>query len=159
MKWLGLAAALLLGGGALLVTAYAFWMLWVTNPRVAAELRAQPDGARAQKAMLITLPGGRTLPVNYLREGNAVYAGADGPWWRNLRAPADGPGVPVTLLLRGETLRGHARAITGDPQRTRAVFARLRTGVPPWLPRWLDAVLVVIMLEGKPAPAHNGGKA
>ena len=48
------------------------------NPGVAEELRAEPDGDRAQKVMLLTLPSGREIPVNYLREGDRVYAGADG---------------------------------------------------------------------------------
>ena len=38
----------------------------------------------ARKVMLITLPSGRTLPVNYLRDGDTVYAGADGRWWRDV---------------------------------------------------------------------------
>ena len=51
---------------------------WIANPRVARELIEHPDGERARKVMLITLPSGRTLPVNYLRKDEFVYAGADG---------------------------------------------------------------------------------
>jgi hypothetical protein len=32
--------------------------------------------------LLLTMPDGRQIPVNYLREGNLVFAGADGRWWR-----------------------------------------------------------------------------
>ena len=53
----------------------------------------------------------------------------------------------MTLLIRGETLHGHATAIQSDPARTRDVFARLRPDVPAWLPGWLDAVLVAIELD------------
>jgi hypothetical protein len=76
MKWAALAvvvvAVLLLGG----VVIYP----WVNNPRVIRELRENPDGARAHKVMLLTLPSGKALPVNYLRDGDTVYAAADFPW-------------------------------------------------------------------------------
>jgi hypothetical protein len=94
----------------------------IANPRVARELIADPDGVRAQKVMLLTLPSGRRIPVNYLREGDTVYAAADGRWWRELV----GDGVPVTVLVRGETLGGTARAVSDDPAYTRRVFAKLR---------------------------------
>ena len=76
--------------------------LLVGNPRVVAELRDDPQGERAGIVMLLGLPDGRELPVNYLREGNQVFAGADGRWWRPLR---DG-NAPVRLLIRGETFDG-----------------------------------------------------
>src|SRR5215468_11198869 len=101
MKYLGIALFALVVLGA----AYALLSAHIANPRVARELRENPDGARARKVMLITLPSGRTIPVNYLREGDTVYAGADGGWWRELR----GAGARVELLIRGETLAGHAR--------------------------------------------------
>ena len=63
---------------ALLAAGYAVYMARVANPRVERDLREDPDGERAHKVMLITLPSGRTLPVNYLREGETVYAAADG---------------------------------------------------------------------------------
>lgn len=105
-----------------LVVGYAVYMIWVANPRVAMELVEDPHGERAQKVMLITLPSGRRLPVNYLREGDRVYAGADGSWWKELV----GEGVPVTLLVRGETLSGRARAVRDDPDQRKQIFARLR---------------------------------
>ncbi len=72
--------------------------------------------------MLLTLPSGRRIPVNYLREHSMVYAAADGTWWVELI----GDGLPVTLLVRGETLRGTARAVLDDPAYTQEVFKRLR---------------------------------
>ena len=119
------------------------FMLLVGNPRVVAELRDDPQGERAGIVMLLGLPDGRELPVNYLREGNQVFAGADGRWWRPLR---DG-NAPVRWLIRGETFAGKARVVLDDPAYKRAVFDRLRPTVPKWLPDWLDARLVVIDLD------------
>lgn len=116
--------------------------MWL-NPRVVEELRAQPQGERAGKVMLLTFPDGRTIPVNYLREGTLVFAGADGRWWRAFQAG----NVPVTVAIRGETLTGRARTVMNDPVYTRDVFRRLRPNVPTWLPEWLDAYLVVIELD------------
>ena len=84
----------------LLVVGYWLYMVQVANPRVVRELVEHPNGERALKSMLLTLPSGRRIPVNYLREDQMVYAGADGSWWKELV----GDGFRVTLLVRGETL-------------------------------------------------------
>ena len=142
LKWpliiLGILAAALLA-----LRAYS---LLVGNPRVVAELRNDPQGERAGIVMLLELPDGRALPVNYRRESDQVFAGADGRWWRPLR---DG-NAPVTMLIRGETLTGKARVVLDDPAYKKDVFDRLRPTVPKWLPEWLDAHLVVIDID--PAP-------
>ena len=143
MKWIGISLAFV----ALLVAGVAVYSHSIANPRVAAKLRSSPNNELARKVMLLTLPSGRDLPVNYLREGDTVYAGADGPWWRALR----GEGAKVELLVMGEALKGRATAIENDPARTDEVFARLRPGVPSWLPGWLNGVLVVIEI----APADR----
>ncbi len=124
-----------------LVGCYAAYMNRVANPGVERELREDPDGKRAGKVMLIALPSGRTLPVNYLREGDTVYAAADGRWWRELR----GEGAPVELLMRGETLAGQGRAIEDDPDHRAAVFDRLRPSAPK-----LFGTLVQIDLAPRP---------
>ena len=144
MKWVavGVGAIALLAGG------FVLFGVLIANPRVIEELRSSPHGDRARKVMLLTLPSGRTIPVNYLREGEFVYAGADGRWWRELR----GDGVEVVLEVMGETFRGHARAVEDDPEHTRDIFSRLRPTVPSWLPDWLNAVLVEIRLPAEPAP-------
>jgi hypothetical protein len=116
-------------------------MARVANPSVARELRDDPDGERARKVMLITLPSSRTLPVNYLREGDTVYAAADGRWWRELR----GQGAPVELLVRGESLVGQARAIEDDPDHRSSIFDRLRPSAPE-----LFGTLVQIDLAPRP---------
>ena len=139
LKWLGIAIAVLL------VAAVAFRLLYgpIVNRRVMDEIAADPQGERSGIVMALTLPDGRTLPVNYRREGDYVYAGADGRWWRTLR---DG-NAPVTILIQGETLTGRARVVFDDPEFKAAVFSRLRPNVPSWLPSWLDAHLIVIDLD------------
>jgi hypothetical protein len=122
---------LLLVGGARVYT-------WWTNTRVIRELREDPQGERARKVMLLTLPSGKAIPVNYLRDGGTVYAAADFPWWRELR----GEGGRGSVLIRGETLHGYIRAVDNDPKLRDSVFARLRPSAPRWL-----GTLVVIELD------------
>ena len=95
--------------------------------------------------MLISLPDGRELPFNYLREGEMVYMGVDGLWWRLFADEAKS----VTLLIRGETLTGRARAILDDPAHTTDVFSRLRPTAPTWLPGRMGGVLVEIALDSE----------
>ena len=139
LKWLTITILVL---AAAFIGLRAIFAL-VHDPRVIEELKENPGGERAGIVMLLTFPDGRALPVNYLREGNLVFAGADGRWWRALRAG----NVPVTLLIRGDTLTGRARVVLDDPDYKRDVFLRLRPNVPKWLPDWLDAHLVVIDLD------------
>ena len=138
MRWL-----VMTGGAALLLYGAFVLLTQLANRSVTRELRDLPQGERGTKVMLLTLPSGRTIPVNYLREADVVYAGSDGRWWRELR----GDGAPVALEIRGEALSGHARAIENDPARTQDVFARLRPTVPSWLPDWLNGVLVEIRMR------------
>ena len=145
LKWSGIVVAALILGLLALRLLYGF----IANPRVIEEITANPNGERAGIVMALTLPDGRTLPVNYRREDNNVYAGADGRWWRTLR---DG-NAPVTVLIRGEAFTGAARVVFDDPEFKAEIFGRLRPTVPSWLPGWLDAHLVVIELEApEPAP-------
>lgn len=143
MKWL------LIGVVAVVGLLLAFWLggmayySLVVNERVIKELRANPDGERANIVMLLTLPDGRQLPVNYLQEGNRVFAGADGGWWRAFR----NGDVPVTVFIKGQAHSGRARTVMDDPEYTREIFERLRPDVPEWLPDWLNAYLVVVDLE------------
>ena len=107
---------------ALLAAGYWLYTVQIANPRVARELVDNPDGERARRVMMLTLPSGRSIPVNYLREDETVYAAADGSWWKELV----GDGAPVTVFVRGETLAGRAQAVLEDPAYTRQVFLRLR---------------------------------
>ena len=131
MKWLGIVLA----GGVALLVGGALLYSWWTNPRVIRELREEPEGERAQKVMLLTLPSGKALPVNYLRDGATVYAAADFPWWRELR----GEGGRASVLIRGETLHGQIRVVENDPELRESVFARLR----PTAPRWIGTLVVI----------------
>jgi len=100
---------------------------------------------------LFTLPSGRKVPANYLREGNKVFFGVDGRWWRELT----GSEKQLSVLLRGESLKGTARVVLNDPDYTRDVFARLRPKAPSWLPAWLKGKLVVITLQPEGETAND----
>lgn len=134
MRWVVLS---IVAVGALLVGSAAVYTWW-NNPRVIRELREHPDGERARKVMLLTLPSGRSLPVNYIRDRDKVYAAADFPWWRELR----GGGGRGSALIRGETLHGHVRVVEDDPVLRDDVFERLRPAAPRW-----TGTLVVIDLD------------
>jgi len=126
VRSLGIALGLLAVAIAALPAVF-FFMERFSNPGVVRELLESPDGERAARVMLLTLPSGRRIPVNYLQEGARIYAGADGRWWKEL---ADAPSR-VELLVRGESLRGLAGAVTNDPDYRRDVFSRLRPRAVP----------------------------
>lgn len=129
----------------LLMAGYISYTIFVVNPRVAAQILSDPDGELAQRVMLLSMPdpaGERVIPVNYLREDEQVFAGADGGWWRSLAVG----NVPVTLQIRGKTLVGRARVELEDQAYIDQVFSRLRPTVPAWLPDWANGKLVVIDL-------------
>ena len=139
MKWIGLILALA-GLGIIVMLVYG---ANVSNPDILQQLHDEPNGTRAGIVMSLTLPSGKILPVNYLREGKQVFVGADGPWWRALAAGD----VPVEMFIRGETIDGKARVVFDDPEYTREIFKRLRPNAPAWLPDWLNGYLVVIDLH------------
>jgi len=87
-----------------------------------AEIKANPGGDLAAKVMVLTLPDGEAIPINYARDGNKVYAGCDGRWWRQLR----GDGAKVTMLIKDEELTGTAVAIENDSERREFVFKKVR---------------------------------
>ena len=90
--------------------------------------------------MMVSLPDGRSLPVNYLREDGLVFIGVDGFWWRQFT----GEGQPVEMFIRGERVHGHAKTVLDRPDYVSDIFKRLRPKVPAWLPRWLNGKLIVI---------------
>ena len=99
--------------------------------------------------MILTLPSGDAKPVNYLREGDTVYAAADFPWWRELR---DGGGRG-SVFIQGETLHGHVRVVEDDPELRADVFSRLRPNAISWA-----GTLVVIELDGERASGDGGSQ-
>ena len=133
----------------LFVIAVAVLAIWLpqraerTNALVIAEIQTNPGGKLAARSMVITLADGRVYPVNYLREGNLVFMGIDGRWWRAFR----GDGQQVEMLIQGQLLIGSARVELDDQAYIDEVFARLRPKVPSWLPDWLNGKLVVITLD------------
>ncbi len=139
IKWVVIVLIIL---GLLLGLASLYGQL-VANPKVVAELMDSPEGERAAKVMLLTLPEGQVLPVNYLRENSLVFVGADGGWWRQFQPS----GAGVALLIKGVQHSGQARVVLDDPGYTAEIFAKLRPTAPAWLPAWLNGKLIVIELE------------
>ena len=138
MKWTAGIVALL----AMLIFGAWAYNNYVTNPRVVQELIDDPTGARAARVTMLTLPSGRQLPANYLREGDEIFIGADGPWWREFR-----DGGPARLLIQGEEIDGTGRVVLDDPAYVEDVFSRLRPAAPEWLPAWLNGRLIVITIN------------
>ncbi len=143
MKWLFIVIAVVVGLLLLVWLGGRAYYALVVNERVTKELRENPEGERANIVMLLTFPDGKELPVNYLHEGDQVFAGADGGWWKAFR---EGD-VPVKVFIKGHEYSGRARTVMDDPEYTLEVFERLRPNVPKWLPDWLNAYLVVIDLD------------
>lgn len=112
------------------------------DARVVKKIQTNPTGALAARTMVVTLNDGRIYPVNYLREGNLVFMGIDGFWWRAF----EGAGQPVALLIKNEQFTGIAQVVRDDQAYVDDVFARLRPKVPDWLPDSLNGKLVVITL-------------
>lgn len=141
MKWFGLLAIVLAG----LYGAMMWYFTQLANPGVIDELRSNPNGERAKIAMLLSLPDGKVIPVNYLREGDLVFVGADGPWWRAF----NGDGASVEVFIQGQMMIGNAKAVLDDIDYTRQVFSRLRPKTPAGLPDWLNGKLIVIQLTDR----------
>lgn len=133
----GLLVVVVLGSGV--------YSMSVGNARVAEQIRNDPDSERARTAMLLTFPDGKVIPVNFLREGNQVFAGSDFGWWRAFEAGD----VPVELVIRGERLTGKARVELDDKAYIEDVFSRLRPTTPGFLTHW--GKLVIIDLDEAPA--------
>jgi len=136
MKWILIICSVLL----IIYLGSKLYFVCVVNDKIAAELKTHPDGERAELVMILTFPDGRELPVNYLREGSKVFAGADGRWWRAFREG----NVPVKVFIKGQAYAGRAKTILDEPGYTRDIFERLRPNVPKWIPDWANAYLVVI---------------
>lgn len=135
----------------LIVVAVAVLAIWLpqrtehTNALVITEIQTNPGGERAARSMVITLADGRVYPVNYLREGERVFMGIDGRWWRAFQ----GDGQQVGMLIQGQRLTGLGRVELDDQAYIDEIFARLRPKVPSWLPDRLNGKLVVITLDNR----------
>ena len=124
------------------VAAYIAFMLFVMNPIVLDQIKTEPDSEMAGEALALTLASGKEIPVNYLKEGDTVFVGADGPWWREFQ---NGP-TPVALVIKSENYQGLATVVLDDPEYTESIFKRLRPTQPDWLPEWMKGKLIVIKL-------------
>src|SRR4051795_8923348 len=85
------------------------------NPLLAGVLRSPAHRLMSGQLALITYTGRKTrreytIPVLYRDRGDEVTIAVGWPdrkvWWRNLT----GAGGPVSLVVRGERVRGHAVA-------------------------------------------------
>ena len=112
-KWIAVILGLLALSPSLVGVVFSV----IVNPIVSKELRNNPNGKEAREAMLLTFEG-RTLPVNYLKEGNNVYIGVDGRWWRAFA----GGRVAVSMLIAGEPCKGFAELAADDPAFIKDVF-------------------------------------
>ena len=86
MKTTLLAAA----GMAAMMILFILHTRLVQNPRVEAELEREPEGERASRVLVLSLPSGKTIPVNYWIDPDEtgrsiVYVASDFFWWRELR--------------------------------------------------------------------------
>ena len=85
------------------------------NPVLMGVLRSRVHGLASGRLALITYTGRKsrrryTIPVLYRDKGDEITIAVGWPerkvWWRNLT----GAGGPVSLVVRGEDVRGHAVA-------------------------------------------------
>ncbi|MEU5878808.1 nitroreductase/quinone reductase family protein [Spirillospora sp. NPDC047279] len=86
---------------------------WV-NVLVRGLLRSPAHRLMSRSTMVLTVTGRRTgkeytFPVSYYRTGGAITCYTDGGWWRNLVG-----GAPVSLLIAGRRLAGHAEVVALD---------------------------------------------
>lgn len=130
-------------GLVVLVLGFILHTRLVQNPRVLALLEREPQGERAGRVLVLSLPSGKTIPVNYWidpaeHDREVAYVASDFFWWRELR----GEGGPVGLVVRDRRRTGHARAIEDDPSRRDRIFENLRPTAPKGF-----GVLVEIVLD------------
>ena len=151
LKW----TTIILGATLLLMGMAALFFSQVVNPAMMREVQTNPLGEEGQEVMLLTF-GEKTLPVNYLKEGNTVFIGVDGRWWRAFTDNGAPVSTPVSMLIQGETYQGHAVVVLDNQAYTNGVFLRLRPTAPEWLPLWLTGKLVVITIDDSTNPSQTG---
>lgn len=121
----------------------------VAPPLVPVILRSEWHGLLSERQMLMTMKQRdtselKTFPVNYLREADTVYVGADSKWWKHLEN-----GAEVRMLIKGTELVGWATPILDDPDRSAEGFKKLR---PLTYKRalWTEAVFIEIQIQAEP---------
>jgi hypothetical protein len=73
-------------------------------------------GIGSKTLMMLEFTGRRSgrsysFPVGYMQDGQTLFCYSPFSWWRNLRG-----GAPVTVVLRGDKLRGVADVCTDTDQ-------------------------------------------
>jgi deazaflavin-dependent oxidoreductase (nitroreductase family) len=108
------------------------------NPIVSWLLRSPMHSLMSSSTMLITFAGrksGRsfTTPVNYVRYDHTllVVSPRERLWWRNLRA-----GVPMTVYVRGQNLKGRGRAFEGEDAVEEGGLLTVARKVPAYRRYW-----------------------
>jgi hypothetical protein len=123
-------------------------LLLISHVLVPVVLKSKQHALLSGHIMLITMTKRETgnlitFPVDYLREGNTVYAGSDSTWWKNLEG-----GAEVYLLIQGTEYVGWATPITDNLDRIKEGFKKLRPWTY-WRASWSGAVLVEIQLRDR----------
>lgn len=124
----------------------ALIIMIVANPIVSAILRSERHVLLSDGIMLMTVKKRgtselKTFPVDYLREADMVYVGADSGWWKHLEG-----GAEVRMLIQGREWIGRAMPILDDPDRSTAGLKKLR----PWTYKralWTGAVFIEIQIQ------------
>ena len=112
------------------------------NPSIVSELQSTPITPRAERLLVLALPD-RELPLRYLQQGDCLYLGAGGTWWRQLQTP-----LSVQVWLRGHPQTAIAQAFPGASAVRKPVMRQLRDR---WPASWLRVIrkgqLVLVDLQ------------
>ncbi|HET7272906.1 MAG TPA: nitroreductase family deazaflavin-dependent oxidoreductase [Rubrobacter sp.] len=115
-------------------------MCWqkLYNPMVSWLLRSPLHHLMSSSTMLISFVGrksGRTYttPVNYVWDDHTLLAVSprNRLWWRNLRGSA-----PVTVRVRGQTLKGVGQVFEGEEAVKEGGFLTVLRKVPAYRRYW-----------------------
>lgn len=88
---------------------------YLMNPLMTLLLRSPLHGRISGSLALLQFQGRKSgkrfsIPVGYHRDGEQILVFTHSPWYKNFQ-----DGAPVTLLLAGKEVAGHAQAVQ-DPE-------------------------------------------
>lgn len=103
--------------------AFTFLTQRIINPIMRLFLKR---GIGSKTLMTIQFTGRKTgqtynFPVGYMQRAQTVFVYSPFSWWRNLRG-----GIPVTVVIKGETLTGTADVTTDTDQIAKGLDTYLR---------------------------------
>jgi hypothetical protein len=89
---------------------------YVMNPAMTLLLRSPLHRRISGSLALLSYTGRKsgkrfTTPVGYHRAGQHILVFTHSPWWKNFEG-----GAPVTMLIEGKEVQGHAEAIRDPDQ-------------------------------------------